>query len=791
MNRGFVYAKKNIIMGVIAFLCAFMMLINTGCGKKDGVGIGEQNSTDGTILQKDPFVYVPEEFTLTTQVDLWSAQIMNDALYVVKRNMDDSNPLPAFTIEKYLLSGDFSASDVTIEIPWVENTQYMGFAVDKENSVYVLAGSLADMGLADGQEDDFNTSLQSDRVLKYDENGELLKEIDIAACVQKELSENCVQRIALDANGNLLLAADRVLLVLNPNGEYTGRIEVESDWIENIKTMKDGNVYLSYYSSTEGKPVLVRVDMEELKLIPVSKALNSTGNGCVDLVSEKFFAIADYDGMKIFGTENSTCEDLFDWVDCDLNRDYIMMISAIDEETYLVFMENWENETNQIVRLKKTPADQVKEKQIIVIGTLYDDYILNQYVVDYNKQSEEYRVKIKKYIEDDWSETAYSDGISKLTNDILTKNGPDLVALNNLNVESLSKMGALLDLAPYLKKSEKLEKKDFYESILEQCTYDKKLITIPKSFAIDTVVGKTSDVGERDGWTIQDIEAMMDENPGKNLLNYASKESMLYFLVSHNLDSFIDWDKGTCSFESEEFKRLLSLVKRFPDSQELDYDSINPDAIEIADGKLLLTQCYLTRFSEVQYDAAVFGNQPITYIGYPNSEAKKGTVLELNQIYGINANSVNKDIAWDFIEYFLTLEEDKDDMLGFPTRKSVFNKLKEEAMLVEYVVDPDTGEVMTDEEGTPIIDNAGSTTGEIGPNGVEWNYTYHVPTEEEISVVEQLMANARVRLYYMDDNIINIISEEAAAYFDGQKTVEQVTEVIQSRISLYVMENKQ
>ena len=57
--------------------------------------------------------------------------------------------------------------------------------------------------------------------------------------------------------------------------------------------------------------------------------------------------------------------------------------------------------------------------------------------------------------------------------------------------------------------------------------------------------------------------------------------------------------------------------------------------------------------------------------------------------------------------------------------------------------------------------------------------------------MEQLMANARVRLYYMDDNIINIISEEAAAYFDGQKTVEQVTEVIQSRISLYVMENKQ
>jgi hypothetical protein len=41
-----------------------------------------------------------------------------------------------------------------------------------------------------------------------------------------------------------------------------------------------------------------------------------------------------------------------------------------------------------------------------------------------------------------------------------------------------------------------------------------------------------------------------------------------------------------------------------------------------------------------------------------------------------------------------------------------------------------------------------------------------------------------------DDNITDIISEEAQAYFDGQKTAEAVAEIIQSRVAIYVSENQ-
>jgi hypothetical protein len=40
-----------------------------------------------------------------------------------------------------------------------------------------------------------------------------------------------------------------------------------------------------------------------------------------------------------------------------------------------------------------------------------------------------------------------------------------------------------------------------------------------------------------------------------------------------------------------------------------------------------------------------------------------------------------------------------------------------------------------------------------------------------------------------DENIIKIISEEAPAFFEGQKSAAEVAGIIQNRVSLYVSEN--
>lgn len=51
-----------------------------------------------------------------------------------------------------------------------------------------------------------------------------------------------------------------------------------------------------------------------------------------------------------------------------------------------------------------------------------------------------------------------------------------------------------------------------------------------------------------------------------------------------------------------------------------------------------------------------------------------------------------------------------------------------------------------------------------------------------IDIVDGVMTN--------NEEINNIITEEAAAFFEGQKSAKDVADVVQSRVKIYVNENR-
>ena len=90
---------------------------------------------------------------------------------------------------------------------------------------------------------------------------------------------------------------------------------------------------------------------------------------------------------------------------------------------------------------------------------------------------------------------------------------------------------------------------------------------------------------------------------------------------------------------------------------------------------------------------------------------------------------------------------------------------------------------MLDENGEAIT-VGGSSSISYG----DWEYTYHTPTEEEVEILRGLIAVAEPAPA-ANDEINNIISEEAEAFYQGQKSVDDVAQVIQSRAQIYVSEN--
>ena len=149
------------------------------------------------------------------------------------------------------------------------------------------------------------------------------------------------------------------------------------------------------------------------------------------------------------------------------------------------------------------------------------------------------------------------------------------------------------------------------------------------------------------------------------------------------------------------------------------------------------------------------------------------------------SKSAHKDGAWEFLESILT-EEDSDHFRnGFPTQKSRLEEMAREAVEPEYVRD-ENGEIMKDENGEPIVSQGNSSVGyEDG-----WSYTYRMPTQEEVDTIMELMNDAKPVSYNGNDEITQIINEEAEGFFKGQKSVDEVAGIIQNRIKIYVGETK-
>ena len=62
-------------------------------------------------------------------------------------------------------------------------------------------------------------------------------------------------------------------------------------------------------------------------------------------------------------------------------------------------------------------------------------------------------------------------------------------------------------------------------------------------------------------------------------------------------------------------------------------------------------------------------------------------------------------------------------------------------------------------------------------------------TQEQFDAVMALIDSTTSYIDF-DQNVISIITEEAAGYFSGGKSVEEASKHIQSRVSLYIQEQK-
>lgn len=746
MKRKSMYRKLLCLLlsaGVVASLA--------GCGGKSKEN-GSKTEENGGGRE---FVYVAEYQSINAE-GLGNSVVNKDTLYFLEGNYNEETEEYKQEL-KCVKIGETEPSVIPVAIE--KDTYWNSMYVDDEGNILTI------LNANEGEGENITNKYF---IKKYAQDGSELMSVDISG-LGEGLEYFYVQYMSIDKEGNIYLCGgDNYIWILDKEGKEIGRMNTDN-WINSMLTLPNGKVAVCYWGN-EGKMTLSEIDAASKSLGKTYQNLPNANNGFVPGLEN---SILGNDGSSIYSYDitTETSEELLNWIDSDINGDNIRSISMLEDGRILAVSTEWDGEgqsDTEMIYLTKKPASEVTQKETITLGCMYVDTGVKKNIINFNKTNEKYRVEVKEYGREDWEA-----GMTQLNNEIISGSGPDVIDLSQGgSAELYISKGILEDLTPYVEKD--LNRDDYMEKPFNAYVRNDKMYGIVPSFTVLTVMGKTSDVGEKQGWTIDDVIALMDSKPeGTELFGYCSKETMLYYLCQMSVDSFVNWETGECKFNDGYFEKVLEFANRFP--KEVNYDEESESVpTRIRNGKLLLQEIGISDMQNYQMYQLMFG-EPTTFIGFP-SNGGTGSYISTQGALGINSKAANKEGAWEFLKSFLTEEYQKENIQWyFPVMKSALDAQFEEDMTPEY----------TEDENGQKIERPKTTWGYD-----DFEAEIYAAKQEDVDAVKALIDSVDGVVSYNNNEITTIINEEAAAFFEGQKNAKDVADIVQSRVQIYVNENR-
>lgn len=551
--------------------------------------------------------------------------------------------------------------------------------------------------------------------------------------------------------------------------------------IEEIRQTADGRVYLfiAGQREIEGRETqLAELDpatgnVTELSAASPSKTVREPHFGIwgEKLVTLKLYVIFGYDEVAAINVDDGaeSCILSFQGTSYVLPKGFPLLrdFRILEDESVEILWSDYDGKSlRERLRMGKV------EKTPIVLrgGNIRRGWFADR-VNDFNRQSETYHV-----IVENCGQGNDVEDFARLTSvQIASGKGPDIIegSLMKDYMFGMMEKGALEDLRPYMEKSG-LQEEDFFPFTFAVWRDGDKICSVsPASPGLQSYLLDSAVLG---GIQEPDIETLVDgllsrQEDAIFLEDYDSQKLLELLLKgSDTLWGMVDWEKGSCDFSGELFAKILETAKRYGDSN--DKGTVNPIAEK-------------SRFADIYFfeDRAERERNGKTICGVLFDDGCHAAVTS-NFVLGINANSPIKEGAWEFISYLLGDEAQSAIISnttvtpGIPVARKVFDAW----------VEGQKEKFLDGKEIRMIYANSlpdGST--EVLSDIIV--YTEADVTEEIIAEYTEALENARP-YPLRTAPILDIISEEAADYFNGSKSAEMVGNIVANRVQTYLDEGR-
>ena len=606
-----------------------------------------------------------------------------------------------------------------------------------------------------------------------------------------------------DAAGNIYLNTGSSIIVLDPEGKKLGEAALGGGgfaWMYDVIRMPDGRVAASYNAGGGDRLTVIDLSTMEFSKTDSWPLVNAATNMTVGGENSEYdFYYTNGSNFMGYSLETGASDKVLNWINSDVDPSNIGTAVLLPDGRIAAVETTWSSDftssSSELILLKKVPASSLAQKTVLTLATQSLDYNIRSQIVKFNRSSPDYRIEVADYSEYN-TEADSSAGVTKLNTEILAGNVPDILDLAGLNADQLGARGLLADLYPLLNGDGELSGHVF-ESALKALESDGKLYRTAASFNLYAVTGAASVVGDTPGWTLSDFNKALKTMPEgcQPFAESVTRSTVLNACLNMEMANLIDWTTGECHFDSTTFTDILQFAAMFPATYESEGGfgfsfgfggSSGPTEEErIAAGQQMLALSWLTSFDSFQTYNNMFGGDA-TYIGFPTSQGVGNALWFQDSGYAISSKCANKDAAWQFLR--LLFSRDYQDTVtafgSFPTNRDLFMEKLTAAMTPEYKKD-ENGNYLLDENGQRIEQPRSSGFG-FGFGGDAEIYAL---TQEQGDEVMALMEGTD-RVWNSDTAILDTITAESEAFFAGQKSADEVAKLIQSKLTIYVNEQR-
>ena len=581
-----------------------------------------------------------------------------------------------------------------------------------------------------------------------------------------------------------IISGNNELITLDKEGNEQSRKKIELENIDNLNNVwvfDDGRVMFTTYNNDWTKQSYQTLDTKTGEVTEPVEMPENLYSYNMRPGTTTDFVLTNSSGVYTYNMGDEAPVQIMDYVNSDVDTSSFNNLIMIDDQNFIASYNTNTDWKLKIAKFTYVKPEDIPDKKVLSMACFYMDYQVRKDVIEFNKTNPDYRIMITDYSIYNTTEN-YNAGKEKLNNEIIAGNVPDILCLGyDINVDSYVSKGLFADIKKLIAEDEELSQLEYLENVWDAFSVDGKMYQLVSAFNVNSYMAKSSLVGDRTQWTMEEFMEFIKTLPedcapfGNEML----RANFLNVLMNFCGNEFVDLETGTCNFNSPQFIAALEYAATLPEEFSEDYwENYDWTLYEsmYRDNKALMCNVYIYDVKNMNYSIKGQMGEDITFIGFPVGEGHGSYLQATGPSFALSSKSAYQDGAWQFVRKYITEEYQTatdNGIYGLRVLKSAFVEKAQEALERPYW--------LNDEGEKEYYDNYYYINGE--------EIILDPFTQEEVDEICNFIYSVNKTSYY-DEEIYKIIEEEAGSFFSGAKTAAEVAPIIQSRIQLYVDENR-